>query len=137
MPGVAFAAEPIAVVVGPRSKTSSLDAAQLRRIFLGRITPSPDGGQFRPLNLEKGDSLRVAFDKQVLGYDPAEVERYWIDQRIRGNKAPRHVDSEVVPLLLQKVPGTISYLPASAAKHLKVVAIDGKLPGQAGYLLAG
>ena len=135
VPRMAVAADPIAVVMRHSSRLTSLDATELRRIFLGRGTSCPDGGEFIPLNLDRSSSLRIRFDRAVLGYEPDEVERYWTDQRIRGKKAPRTIDARMLKTLLEKVSGTISYTFVSMAGSLKVIAINGKLPGDSGYVL--
>ena len=63
------------------------------------------------------------------------MQRYWVDQKIRGVKPPRTVSSEAIAQLLSGVPGTICYVPASAVGDLRALSIDGQAPGSEKYLL--
>lgn len=136
VPGVSLASEALAVVVGSKSKVRDLSAAELRRVFLGRSTPSADGVPFKPVNHKSETAPRVKFDRVVLGMDPEEVKRYWVDQKIRGIKPPPTVGAGAVSAVLEKVPGAICYLSVSQVGKLRVVDIDGKQPGSAGYVLS-
>jgi len=131
----AFAAEPLVLVVGTHSPVTNLDSNELRRIFLEKPTVGPGGVSYVALNHPKSSPYRARFDQAVLRMDPDEVQRYWVDQKIRGMKSPRVVDPGAIPLLLEKVPGAVAYLPLSAAKGVKAVSIDGKAPTASGYLL--
>jgi hypothetical protein len=121
--------------VGPSSKLRDISQAKLRRIFLNKLTPSPDGGRFIPLNLRLDSPPRERFDQAVLRMTPEEVRKYWLDQKIRGFKPPRTVGLDVLPLVLAKVKGTISYLPANIVDKLTAVSIDGRGANDSGYLL--
>jgi len=135
-PGLSLAAEPLAVVVGTKSKIRDVSGGELRRVFLGRSTPSADGVPFKPVNLKSETEPRVRFDRAVLRMDPEEVKRYWVDQKIRGIKPPPTVGAGAVNAVLEKVPGAICYLPVSRVENLLTVSIDGKKPGAKGYLLS-
>jgi hypothetical protein len=56
--------------------------------------------------------------------NPDEVARYWIDRKVRGgDPPPKHVPSvAMMAKLVERLPGTIGYLPASAARGLRIVA---------------
>jgi hypothetical protein len=65
------------------------------------------------------------FDSVVLGMNPDEVARYWIDRRIRGDsRPPRKVQSaSTVLALVAKSEGGIGYVPlADVNASVKVVA---------------
>ncbi len=135
VPGVSLAAAPLAVVMGSKSKVRDVSAGVLRRVFLGRSTPSADGTPFKPVNQKSETDPRVKFDRAVLDMDPEEVKRYWVDQKIRGVKPPPTVSVGAVSAVLEKVPGAICYVPVSQVGGLRTVSIDGKQPGASGYLL--
>ena len=137
VPRVAFAAsEPIAVVMGSSSTQRALSLDKLRRIFLATPTDDDDGHRFVPINVGQSTSVRERFDRSVLKLGPSEVARYWIDQRLRGNKPPRSAGTvELVRRAVQELPGAIAYLPLSAATSLRVLAIDGRTPSEGGYVL--
>ncbi len=130
------AAEPIAVVVGPRSRQRRLSLDKLRRIFLANPTDDDDDRRFVPINLAASTPARARFDQAVLKLSPEEAARYWIDQRLRGNKPPRVASNyEVCRGAVQELPGAISYLPLSQVGALRILAIDGRAPTDTGYAL--
>jgi hypothetical protein len=135
--GVRADAAPLAVVVSAKSSQKELSLSTLRRIFLNLPTDNDDRNRFMPINAVPKSPLRMSFDKVILGLDAQEVGRYWVDQRIRGVAAPRVIpDFSMVRGVVAKWPGAISYLPLSqVGPELKVLAVDGKLPGASGYAL--
>jgi hypothetical protein len=129
------AADPIAVVMGSSSRQRVISSDKLRRVFLALPTDGDDG-RFMPINLSQSSSARARFDRAVLEMSPEEVARYWIDQRLRGNKPPRSAATvEICRGALQELRGAISYLPLSQAGSLRVLSIDGRAPGDAAYPL--
>lgn len=135
-PHVLAAGEPIAVVMSSSSRQRALSSDKLRRIFLALPTDGDDGQRFVPINLGQSSSVRERFDRNVLSMAPTEIARYWIDQRLRGNKPPRSASShDICRRAVQELPGAISYLPLSQVGSLRVLAIDGRAPGDGGYSL--
>ncbi|MDF3067763.1 MAG: hypothetical protein K0R38_3364 [Polyangiaceae bacterium] len=135
-PRVLAAGEPIAVVVSSGSRQRHLSLDKLRRIFLALPTDDDDGRRFVPINLAPSANGRARFDQAVLKLRPEEAARYWIDQRLRGSKPPRVASSyEICRGAVQELPGAISYLPLSQAGSLRALAIDGRTPNDAGYIL--
>ncbi len=128
--------EPLALVVAHNSSLSEISLYRLKRLYLGDSMEAPDGGKLLPLNRGNKTSERVGFDESVLGMTPEEVARYWIDRRIRGQSgAPRAVDpASVLQKVVARLPGAISYVRFSElSSQLKVVRVEGKKPGDAGY----
>jgi hypothetical protein len=131
----AFGSDPIAVVMGSSSRQRVISSDKLRRVFLALPTDG-DEGRFLPINLSQSSSARARFDRAVLEMSPEEVARYWIDQRLRGNKPPRSAATiDICRGALQELPGAISYLPLSQAGTLRVLSIDGRAPSDAAYPL--
>lgn len=132
----ASASDPIAVVMGSSSRQRVISSDKLRRVFLALPTDGEDGRRFLPINLSQSSAARARFDRAVLEMSPEEVARYWIDQRLRGNKPPRSAATiDICRGALQELPGAISYLPLSQAGSLRVLSIDGRAPGDAAYPL--
>ena len=132
----AAAGEPIAVVMSSNSRQRGLSSDKLRRIFLALPTDNDDGHRFVPINLAQSSGVRERFDRNVLSMSPSEIARYWIDQRLRGNKPPRSASSlDLCRRAVQELPGAISYLPLSQVGSLRVLAIDGRAPADSGYAL--
>jgi hypothetical protein len=122
--------------MGSRSGQRGLSADKLRRVFLALPTDDDDGHRFVPINLGQGSNIRQRFDQSVLQMSPETAARYWIDQRLRGNKPPRSASShELVRRAVEELPGAVSYLPLSAVGALRVLAIDGRKPSESGYAL--
>jgi hypothetical protein len=134
---VALAAgEPIAIVMGSHSRHRNLSSDKLRRVFLALPTDDDDGHRFVPINLGQSSGVRERFDRNVLSMSPNETARYWIDQRLRGNKPPRSASSlDLCRRAVQELPGAISYLPLSQVGSLHVLAIDGRAPSDGNYSL--
>jgi hypothetical protein len=128
------AGEPIAVVMGSRSGQRGLSIDKLRRIFLALPTDDDDGHRFVPINLGQGSPFRQRFDRSILQMSPEEAARFWIDQRLRGNKPPRSASSlDLARRAVEEKPGAITYLPLSSVGSLRTIAIDGRKPGDGGY----
>jgi hypothetical protein len=133
-PRFALAAEPIAVVMSSNSRQRGLSSDKLRRVFLALPTDDDDGHRFVPINLAQSSNVRERFDRNVLSMSPSEIARYWIDQRLRGNKPPRSASSlDLCRRAVQELPGAISYLPMSQVGSLKVLAIDDRVPRDSAY----
>jgi len=117
--------EIIAVIVSRSSPISTLGKEDLRPIYLTTKTVWANGQGIEPFNLPETSSLRTNFDSVVLGMNPDEVARYWIDRRIRGDvRPPRKVQSAGTVLsLVAKSEGAIGYVPLSDVNaSVKVIA---------------
>jgi hypothetical protein len=126
-PTRAFAAGPtLAVVCNPASGIASLTRAQIDAIFRAKTQQFPGGGRVTPVNLPAENPSRREFDRAVLGLEPDEVERFWIDSKIRsGTGAPRSLSgpSAVARYVATEKTG-VGYLPPSEVDPtLRVVAV--------------
>ena len=69
----------------------------------------------------------------------AEFRQYWISKMFRAEatSGPKVVYSnEMATELVSALPGSVAFIDVSQVpKGLKVLSIDGKLPGQVGYPL--
>ena len=115
----------IAVVANKESRVASLSRDELRQIFQTKTTRLPDGTRSDPVNLPQGNEVRTSFDRAVLGMDPNQVARYWVDRKIRGGNGPpkRLPSSLLVVKHVARTPGGLGYVPASAVtSEVTVVA---------------
>ena len=115
----------ILVVVHPSVPAEAFDRSALSAIF--SMTRRNWGGGLSavPFNYPPENELRRTFDRVVMGLEPAEVSRFWIDQRIRGyGHPPRQISDPAMLLrLITHLKGSIGYLPAPIAdKSVRVVA---------------
>lgn len=137
-PASAESTMPIAIVVAKSSPLTNLSLYQLKHLYLGELLTDPDGKRLIPLNQPVQSYDRSAFDANVLGMSPDQQASYWIDRRIRGlSGSPRTVDSgDLAQRIVARLDGAVAYLPISAVRpDVKVVRVEGKLPGDPGYRL--
>jgi hypothetical protein len=136
VPALRAADPPLVVIVAAASPLQDISRGNLRRAFLSEPTGGP-GGKLIPLNQPPGTSARTQFDKVVLNLEGEAVARFWIDQRIRGQPgAPRAFPSSMLTRVVPQLAGSIGYIRANeVVPGVKVVTIDGKKPGDPGYLL--
>ena len=129
----------VAVVVHPDVAVDNLTIAELRRVVLG-------DREFWPASVRITLLLRapVAHERDVILKDvcqmtEAQFRQHWIGKVFRADTAlaPKIAYSNEMAIdLVSRVPGAIAFVNASqVAKGLKVVKIDGRLPGDRDYLL--
>ena len=130
----------IAVIVHEQVPVDRLSLAELRSVFLGErqlwarelaitlLTP-PRGTPEREVLLEKIYQQR----------SEAQVQHYWFNKLYDDNAQafPKITGShEMSASLVRTIPGAIALVPADRIpKGVKVLLIDGKKPGEAGYPL--
>lgn len=134
------ASAPIAVIVHQQVPVDDLSLAELKRIFLGKrlfwhrdltitLLAPPHGSREREILLDKIYERR----------SEAEYQRYWINKLFdRGAQtAPKITGSPQMSAgLVREIPGAIALVPADRIpRGVKVLRIDGRSPGEAGYPL--
>jgi ABC-type phosphate transport system substrate-binding protein len=135
---VSAASSGLVLVVGKSSPINNITKAELNRLFSADPI-KVEGQAVVPFALTPSSADRQAFDLIVLGMGPEEVNKFWIDRRIRGQgNPPKSAPSpEVVAKVVANFPGALGYVPVgSLTPALKPVAIDGKTYLDPGYLLA-
>jgi ABC-type phosphate transport system substrate-binding protein len=139
LPSTLAAGADIAVVVRPDAPVDDLTLSQTRRLLLGEQ-------QFWSSNLRVTLLLRAPAARErdvvlrvIYRMSEAEFRQYWISKMFRAEAAsgPKVVYSnEMATELVSALPGSVAFVDASQVpKGLKVLKIDGKLPGQPGYPL--
>ena len=127
----------LVVVVAKGSPVTNISRTDLKRVFTGDSV-SVGGKKLVPFNLMPNSPGRTGFDKAVLGMSPDEVGRFWVDRKVRGQRAaPRALPSAAhVAKVAAKFPNAISYLPADQmTSDIQAVAVDGVAYTDAGYNL--
>lgn len=129
----------IAVVVRPDTPVDDLTLSQTRQLFLGEreFWNSSLGVTLlvrAPVARERDVLLRV-----VYRMTEAEFRKYWILKLFRSEAVggPKVVfSSRMAAELVTSLPGSVAFVDASQVpKGLKVLRINGRLPGQPGYPL--
>jgi ABC-type phosphate transport system substrate-binding protein len=129
----------IAVVVHPDTPVGNLSLAEVRKVLLGERqywnSKLPVVLLIRaPAAREREVVLRVIYQMTE-----AQFKQYWIAKIFRAEAAspPKIVYSNDMQLeLVAAIPGAIAFVDARNVRPgLKVLRIDGRLPGEPGYPL--
>ena len=129
----------VAIVVHPETPIENITLADVRKVFRGDRqywTPSiPVVLLVRaPVARERDVVLRVIYQMS----EP-QFKQYWIARifRAEATSGPKIVYSnDVANQLAGAIPGAVGFMPAHEVKPpLKIVRIDGKLPGEPGYVI--
>ena len=137
-PFAAMAAS-VAVVVGAEVPVEELSFPDVRKLFLGERqfwTP-----KLRVVLLMRAPVApeREIVLRSIYQMSEAQFRQYWISKVFRAevSSGPKIVYSnEMATELVSAIPGAVAFVDASQVpKGLKVLKIDGKLPGDKGYPL--
>ena len=128
----------VAVVVNPKNPITNVTRSDLRKIFAGEKRTWSGGVSVKLFVRVPGSYERVVL-LRILGMSESEYKQYWIAQVFHG-------DAQAEPVALfsngmQKeaiiaFPGAIALMALQDVKSsMKVVKVDGHLPGEPGYPL--
>jgi len=129
----------IAVVVHPDVPVDNLTLGELRRILLGDREFWSSGVRVTlliraPIALERDAAVQSACQMTE-----AQFRQHWIAKLVRAEtpSGPKIVYSAEMAIdQVSRLPGAITFVQGPVtAKNVKVLKIDGRLPGQAGYFL--
>lgn len=116
------------VVVNPGVNVTSLTKDDLKRIYQKEQTEWPGDGAIIPFDQDAGSPVRVAFSKDVLGSNVAEVQNFWINKKMTGGLTGPKVfrSPTLVKKFVARTPGAIAYLAADEVDDtVKVVQVSG------------
>jgi len=138
-PGTARSAGDIAVVAHPDVPVNDLSFAEVRRLLLGDRQFWSADLRVTLLMHAPGARERDVVLKAIYRMTEAQFRQYWIAKVFRGEvtAGPRVVySSEMATELVGAIPGSIAFVDtAQIPKGLKVLRVDGYLPGEAEYPL--
>jgi phosphate transport system substrate-binding protein len=130
---------PIAIIVNPQAPVDELTLAELRRVFRGERQDWRPG---QPIVLLMRAPVAVERDlilARVYAMSEARFKQFWIARIFRDEAAmvPKILYSnQQIADLVATIPGGIGFVDAATVRPgLKVLRIDGRLPGQPGYVL--
>jgi ABC-type phosphate transport system substrate-binding protein len=133
------AAPDIAVIVHPDVQVDNLTRAELRRILLGDREFWPSGVRVTLLIRAPIARERDAAVRDICDMTEAQFRQHWIGKVFRAEtgSGPKIVYSpEMAVDQVSRTPGAITFIEAPVtSKGVKVLKIDGKSPGQAGYTI--
>ena len=129
----------VAIVVHPQVDIDDLSLAQLKSIFLAEQQHWRDRSRITLLVRAAIAPERDLVLTAVYGMSEDRYRQYWIAKMFRSEVAsgPKIVFStDMLRDLVTVIPGSIGFVPMSeVGPDLKVIRIDGRLPGDEGYPL--
>jgi hypothetical protein len=131
------AAPDIAVIVHPDVPADNLTLADLRRLLLGDREFWAAGLRVTLFIRAPVARERDAAVKDICQMTEAQFRQHWIAKVFRADTAtgPKIVYSAQMAVeQVSRTPGALAFVEAPlAGKGVKVLRIDGRLPGQSGY----
>lgn len=129
----------IAIVVRPDVPVDNLTFPELRRLMLGEKQYWSPSLRVTLLVRAPGAREREIVLRDIYQMSEAQFRQYWIAKvfRAEAQSAPRIVYSnDMATELATSIPGAVAFIDASQIpKGLKILKINGLLPGQKGYPL--
>lgn len=130
----------LAVIVHPRVSVSDLPLTELRRIFLGERRTWTSHLKVNLVVPKTGSAEREMMLQQIYSKNELQFRQHWI--AMVGRKevlaGPKEAPiPELAVRFVRQTPGAIAVVDAShIPAGVRLVTIDGKKPGEAGYALA-
>lgn len=129
----------LAIVVHKDTEVESLSLSELRNIFRANQLFWPNRSRIVLLVRAAQSDERDYVLANIYEMDEEAFRRYWIAKMFRAEvpRGPKVVFSTGMTLdLVVAIPNSISFMRAdNVTDDVKVVRIDGKLPGEDGYAL--
>jgi ABC-type phosphate transport system substrate-binding protein len=134
------AEEPVAVIVHERVAVDDLSLPELRRIFLGERRTWVNDRTITLLTPPRESPERKVLLNRILGRrSEDQYQHHWFNKLLDDGTqvTPKTPGSpEVTAGLVREIPGAIALIRLSRVpRGVKVLRIDGKRPGEAGYPL--
>jgi len=130
----------LAVVVNPRNPVSGLSASELRDVVLLEQQHWRGGGRIYLLLPETGTPEKNLLLRRALKMNDEQLRRLYLSKLYGGDipAFPRTVESpSKARLFLARAANALGFIDASGVDGtVKVLAIDGRRPGDAGYIFA-
>ena len=120
---VALAAAPVAaqqgyvVIVNDANGVSSVNAGELSRMFMKKLSRWASGLDVVPVDLPESAAAREAFSAQVHGKSVSAVHAFWQQQIFSGRAVPpaEKASDEQVVAFVRSTPGAIGYISTGAS----------------------
>src|ERR1700741_2139056 len=129
----------LAIVVNVSNPISNLSMSELRKIFLGERSHWPNGRRITLVMMEAGQPERAVVLRDICQMNETDFNNHFLHGVFTGEVlvSPKTLATPVgVRKFIFNVPGAIGYLrPEDVDDSVKVVRIDGHLPGDAEYPL--
>jgi ABC-type phosphate transport system substrate-binding protein len=137
--GLAATAGDVAVVVRPDTPVDNLSFAEARKLFMGDRQYWSSNLRVTLLIRAPAARERDVVLKIIYRMSEAQFRQYWISKifRLEASTGPKIVYStDMAVELVSAIPGAVAFMDSTLVpKDLKVLSIDGRLPGKQGYAL--
>ena len=137
--GAAASGGDVAVVVRPDTPADSLSFSEIRKLLLGDRQFWNSSLRVTLLIRAPAAREREVVLKTIYRMSETQFRQYWISKVFRAetSSGPKIVYSnEMAAELVNALPGSVAFVDAAQVpKGLKVLKIDGKLPGDKDYPL--
>ena len=132
----------VAVVVHKSCTMDSLSVAELRKMLLGDLRTWPDDRRIVLIEQPDESSVQQRMLRLLLGTNPAGYKRQLLEEQFQGKDLPLikilNGDDNAIKFVWN-VPGAIALVATNSAaansSRVKILRVDGKAPGESGYLL--
>jgi ABC-type phosphate transport system substrate-binding protein len=116
----------VQVIVNPANPLTSVEKADVSKIFLKKLSRWPNGQPTQPVDLPESSGTRAQFCSQIVGKSVAAVSAYWQQQIFAGKELPpmtKASEAEVIAFVKAN-PNAIGYVAAPSVTHeVKVLAL--------------
>jgi len=133
---------PLVVVVHKSSAFETISAAELRRMLTGELRAWPDKRPVVLIQQPETRDVQRRMLKGLLGTTPEGYRQMLLAVQFQGNELPfiKVLNSDDMAIkFVWNVPGAVAVVSADAAaaasEHVRILRVDGKAPGDSGYLL--
>jgi ABC-type phosphate transport system substrate-binding protein len=131
---------PIAVIAHPQVPVDELSLAELRKVFLGQRPVWSSELMITLLMPPRGSPEREVLLHAIYQQrNETQYKQYWINKLFADGAptAPKGTGSQAMSAsLVREIPGAIALVSSDRIPQgVKVLRIDGKLPGESGYPL--
>ena len=131
--------ESLAIIVNRENPIENLSMSELRTVFLGERSHWPNGRRITLVMMEPGQLERDTIVRDVCRMSEPDLRRRYLQGLLTGEVlvSPKTLATPVgVRKFVFNVPGAVGYLrPEDVDDSVKVIRIDGHLPGDAEYPL--
>lgn len=130
----------VALIVNPTNPVTDLSSSDLVAIFRQEQQHWKAGGKIYLILQESGTPEKDIVLKRVYGMTDAELKKFWLGKLFRGeiSSFPRVTHSNAgTKRLVSQASNALGFVDAATVDAgVKALRIDGKKPGDPGYLLA-
>jgi phosphate transport system substrate-binding protein len=131
--------ESLAIIVNRENPIDNMSMSELRTVFLGERSHWSNGRRITLVMMETGQPERDVVVRDVCRMSESDFRRRFLQGLLTGEVlvSPKTLATPVgVRKFVFNVPGAVGYLrPEDVDDSVKVIRIDGRLPGDAEYPL--